>query len=80
SSDTTDQELENLRQVRAEQVGRAKVSREVSGMDPNLKKERRLSKILNKKFSDEFSALVQSGKQADGAVGSDKEKSKVPEK
>ncbi|MDD5091778.1 MAG: hypothetical protein PHQ23_12795 [Candidatus Wallbacteria bacterium] len=78
SNDSTSKELEELRQARAEQKGRATISKEISGMDPGLKRQKRLSKIRGKKFSDEFSNLVQAGVKTDKAEGAGDEKTRTP--
>lgn len=58
SEDSSDQELEKLRDVRAEQRAGAEISRELAGMDVNAKRSRRIARARENKHSLEFSQLV----------------------
>ncbi|MCK5683519.1 hypothetical protein KAJ27_05340 [bacterium] len=80
SEDSSEQELEKLRDVRAEQRADAEISRELAGMDVKQKRNRRIARSRENKHAQEFSQLVGLAKKSDDSTKTEKVKKKRTKK
>jgi len=79
SEDRTSQELSELRDVRREMKAKARMSREMAGLDTKRDEEEFLAYASEHAASDEFDALIGLAQQPEQEQGDSPEAAKIPE-
>ena len=80
SADRTSQELAELRDLRREMKAKARISREMSGLDTKRDEDEFLSYATENVMTDEFDALIGLTKTEDRGHGESDEPTRIPEK
>ena len=79
SKDKTNEELQELREVRDRAKATARVSREVAGMDSKQSEAEFLEYATETAASDEFDALIGLSKETDGSTSESPDRTRIPE-